>query len=350
MMEFSAEMIASFLDGEIDGNKEVKVSSLAKIEEATPGSLAFLSNPKYEHYIYTTGASIVIVNRSFVPTHPVQTTLIKVDDAYSCFAKILDLYVANKPRKKGISPLASVHKDAIIGKDVYVGEYAVIEAGAVLEDGVQIYPYVYIGDRVRVSDHAIIYPGACIYEDCVIGHRVIIHSGAVIGADGFGFAPVNGEFKKIPQIGNTVLEDDVEIGANTCIDRATMGSTIIRKGVKLDNLIQIGHNVVIDENTVAAAQCGIAGSTKVGRNCMFAGQVGIAGHLTIAPYTQVASQSGIGSSVRKEREVLLGTPAFNAIDSRRASVAFKSLPEMRQKLFALEKEVERLKQMLEEEK
>ena len=349
MMEFSAEMIASFLEGEIDGNKEVKVSSLAKIEEAKPGSLAFLSNPKYEHYIYSTEASIVIVNRSFVPARPVRATLIKVDDAYSCFAKLLELYVANKPRKTGVSPLASVHEGAVLGKDVYVGEYAVIEEGAQLGDGVQIYPYVYVGNRVRIAENAIVYPGACIYEECVIGRRVIIHSGAVIGADGFGFAPVNGTYKKIPQIGNTVLEDDVEIGANTCIDRATMGSTIIRKGVKLDNLIQIGHNVVIDENTVAAAQCGIAGSTKVGKNCMFAGQVGIAGHLTIAPYTQAASQSGIGSSVRKEGEVLLGTPAFNAIDSRRASVAFKSLPEMRQKLFALEKEVERLKQALEKE-
>lgn len=346
-MEFSAEMIAMYLGGEILGNKDISVSSIAKIEEAKSGDLAFLANSKYEHYIYTTGASIVIVNNSFQPSNTIAATLIKVDDAYSCFAKLLDLYIANKPQKRGVSKKSSVDDSVSVkDEDTYIGDFAVIEKGVKLGKNVKIYPHVYIGDNVSIADNVTIYSGVKIYEECVIGNNVVIHSGSVIGADGFGFAPVDGTYKKIPQIGNVILEDNVDIGANTCIDRATMGSTIIKKGVKLDNLVQIGHNVVIEENSVAAAQLGVAGSTKVGKNCMFGGQVGIAGHLTIADNTQVASKSGIGSSVRKDGEVIMGIPAINARDFQRASVVFKTLPQMRQTLASLEKEVAKLKDML----
>lgn len=346
-MEFSAEMIASFLEGEVVGNKDVTVNNVAKIEEGKPGTLAFLANPKYESYIYSTEASIVIVNRDFQPSEPVKATLVKVDDAYACFAKLLDLYVANKPQKTGISSLASINSSAKIAEDVYVGEFAVIEQGVTIADGVKIYPHVYIGDGVKIGEGSVVMPGAVIYEGCVIGKGCTVHSGSVIGADGFGFAPqADGSFKKIPQIGNVILEDGVDIGANTCVDRATMGSTIIRKGVKLDNLIQIGHNVQIGENTVAAAQIGVAGSTKVGKSCMIGGQVGIAGHLTVADNVHIASQSGIGSSVRKDGEVLMGTPAFNARDFQRSSIVIKWLPEMRTKMSELEKEIAALKEQL----
>lgn len=345
-MEFSAEMIASFLDGEVVGNRELKVSSVAKIEEAATGDLAFLANPKYEHYIYTTGASIVMVNRSFVPTAPISATLIKVDDAYAAFGKLLELYVASKPQKSGISSLAFVSDKAKVAPDAYIGEFSVIDEGVSIGGGAKIYPQVYIGIGVKIADNVTIYSGAKIYEGCVIGNNVVIHSGAVVGADGFGFAPVDGKFEKIQQIGNVVIEDDVEIGANTCVDRATMGSTILRKGVKLDNLIQIGHNVVIDQNTVAAAQVGIAGSTKVGKNCMFGGQVGVAGHLTIASGAMIGSQAGVGSSVKHEGEILLGSPAFDVKAYRRANVVFKQLPELRTELAALRKELTELKSKL----
>lgn len=349
-MEFTAELIAGFLEGEIAGDKDAKVWTVAKIEEGEPGALAFLSNPKYEHFIYDTNATIVIVNKNFQPKQRVKATLIKVADAYASFAKLLELYAANRPQKTGISPKAYIHESAKVGQNVYIGEFAVIEAGAVIGDNSKVYPQAYVGDGVKIGENTIIYPGVKIYEQCVLGNNVIVHASTVIGADGFGFAPKqNGEYDKIPQLGNVVIEDWVEIGANVCIDRATMGSTIIKRGVKLDNLIQIGHNVQIGENTVAASQTGIAGSTKIGKNCMFGGQVGIVGHLTIADKVQIASQSGIGSSVKKEGEVLMGSPAFQARDHQRAAIAFKSLPEMRQQLAQLQKEVERLKKLSEEQ-
>ncbi len=262
-MEFSAQTIASFLGGEVIGNPDAAVSSVAKIEEAAKGDLAFLANPKYEHYIYDTAATIVIVSKDFAPSRHVEATLVKVDDPYGSFARLLDLYVANKPQKSGISPLASISDKASVADDAYVGPFAVIDDGAVVGKGCRIYPHSYIGMGVKLGDNVTVNSGVTVYEGCVLGDNVILHSGCVIGADGFGFAPVDGHYKKIPQIGNVVIENDVEIGANTCVDRATMGSTVIRRGVKLDNLIQIGHNVVIGHDTVAAAQTGIAGSTKI---------------------------------------------------------------------------------------
>lgn len=349
-MDFTAELIAGFLEGEVVGDPAAKVWTVSKIEEGAEGALAFLANPKYEHYIYDTKASIVIVGKDFVPKGEFKTTLIKVSDAYAAFAKLLELYAANKPQKTGIRPQAFIHETAKIGKDVYVGEFAVVEQGAVIGDNVKIYPHAYIGDNVRIGDNSTIYPNVSIYEQCVTGSNVVIHSGAVIGADGFGFAPqADGTFSKIPQLGNVILEDNVEIGANTCVDRATMGSTIIRKGVKLDNLIQIGHNVQIGENTVAASQTGIAGSTKVGKNCMFGGQVGIVGHINIADKVQIASQSGISNSVKKEGAVLMGAPAFDAMANQKASIVFKSLPDMRNDIASLKKKMAKLTELAGEE-
>lgn len=343
MMEFSAEMIAAQLSGEVVGDKQVKVHTLAKIEEGHPGALSFLANPKYEHYLYTTRSSIVIVNRSFTPAQPVAATMIRVEDAYGCFAKLLELYVAGKPRKTGISPQAAIDESAKLGENCYVGAFAVIDRGASIGNNCRIYPQVYIGDGVKLGDNVTVNAGVKIYEGCVVGNNVVIHAGSVIGADGFGFAPnASGSFDKIPQVGNVVLEDDVEIGANTCIDRATMGSTRIRRGVKLDNLIQIGHNVVIGENTVAAAQVGIAGSTKVGRNCMFGGQVGIAGHLTIGDEVKAGSQSGIDNNV-PDREVRMGTPSLPGLKFHRSNAVFRNLPELSRQVRELEKQLEALK-------
>lgn len=327
-MEFSAEMIAAFLEGEIIGDKEIKVTTVAKIEEAKAGNLAFLSNPKYEHYIYSTEASIVLVNRDFTPSAEVKSTLIKVDDAYKAFASLLDLYIANKPQKSGVSARAVVSESAKIGNNCYIGACAVIDENVTIGDNVKIYPNTYIGDNVKIGDNVIIYSGVNIYEECVIGNNVILHSGVVVGADGFGFAPVDGVYQKIPQIGNVILEDNVELGANTCVDRATMGSTIIKKGVKLDNLVQVAHNVVIGENTVAASQVGVAGSTKIGSGCMFGGQVGIAGHISVANNTTVTSQSGIAGEVKQEGQILMGSPAFDASLARRCIVGFKNLPKI----------------------
>lgn len=342
-MEFSAEMIASFLNGEIVGDKEAKVWAIAKIEEANNGELAFLANPKYENYIYSTGATIVLVNKDFTPKEEIKTTLIKVEDAYKAFAGLLDLYIANKPQKEGVSPQASVSSKATIGENVYIGAFAVVEDGAVIGENTKIYPHVYVGDNVKVGSNVILYSGVKIYEECQLGDNVILHSGVVIGADGFGFAPTDGVYKKIPQIGNVILEDDVEIGANSCVDRATMGSTIIKKGVKLDNLVQVAHNVVIGENTVFASQVGVAGSTKIGKNCMFGGQVGIAGHITVADGTQITSQSGIGGSVKKEGQVLMGSPAFDASIARRSIVGYKNLPKIMEDIAKLKTEVTELK-------
>jgi UDP-3-O-[3-hydroxymyristoyl] glucosamine N-acyltransferase len=343
-MEFTATTIAGFLKGEIEGDPDVKVNTVAKIEEGHEGALSFLANPKYEHYIYTTNSSIVLVNRDFVPSGKVKATLIRVNNSYEALASLLRLVEQSRPKKKGIHPTAVIESTAKVGNDVYIGAYTYIGENCVLGDGCRIYPQVYIGDSTNIGKNCTLYPGVKIYHECKIGNSCTIHAGSVIGADGFGFAPQSeSEFMKIPQVGNVILEDNVEIGANVAIDRATMGSTIIHKGVKIDNLVQIGHNVEVGENTVMAGQTGIAGSTKIGRNCMFAGQVGIAGHLKIADGTKIGAQSGIPGDIRKENLILLGYPAFEHKDFLRSSVIFRKLPDLKAKVDSLEKEIESLK-------
>ena len=342
-MEFTASTIAGFLKGEIVGNPETVVNTVAKIEEGHEGALSFLANPKYEHHIYTTKSSIVLVNKDFVPSSKIEATLIKVDNAYEAFASLLRLVDQSRPRKKGIHTTAVIESTATIGSDAYIGPYAYIGDNCIIGDGCSIYPQVYIGDKTRIGNNCTIYPGVKIYHECILGEGCTVHAGAVIGSDGFGFAPQSEtEFMKIPQIGNVILEDHVEIGANTTIDRATMGSTIIRKGVKLDNLIQIGHNVEVGENTVMAAQTGVAGSAKVGKNCMFGGQVGIAGHLKVANGTKIGAQAGIAGDVKEENTAIIGSPAIDFRLFLKSSVIFKKLPEMKVKIEKLEKEIESL--------
>jgi UDP-3-O-[3-hydroxymyristoyl] glucosamine N-acyltransferase len=343
-MEFNAATIAGFLKGEIEGNPDIKVNTIAKIEEGQPGALSFLANPKYEHYIYTTHSSIVLVNRSFVPSAKIEATLIKVDNAYDSFASLLRLVDKARPRKTGIHPTAIIETSSKVGSDVYIGPYAYIGENAVIGDGCSVYPHVYIGDNSQLGKNCILNAGVKIYHECIIGDNCIIHAGSVIGSDGFGFAPQSeNEFMKIPQLGNVILEDNVEIGANVTIDRATMGSTIIRKGVKLDNLIQIGHNVEIGENTVMAAQTGISGSTKVGKNCMFGGQVGLAGHIRIANGTKIGAQAGILGEIKEENTAIIGSPAIEIRNFMKSSILFKRLPELKVKIDTIEKEVESLK-------
>ncbi len=343
-MEFTASTIAGFLKGEIEGNPETLVNTVAKIEEGHTGALSFLANPKYEHYIYTTKSSIVLVNRSFVPSAKIEPTLIKVDNAYESFAMLLRLVDQSRPRKKGIHPTAVIEASSKIGADVYIGPYSYIGEDCVIEDGCSVYPHVYLGDKTRLGANCIVYPGVTIYHECILGKNCIVHAGSVIGSDGFGFAPQSdNEFMKIPQLGNVVLEDHVEIGANVAIDRATMGSTIIRKGVKLDNLIQIGHNVEVGENTVMAGQTGVAGSTKVGKNCMFGGQVGLSGHIKIADGTRIGAQGGIAGDVKEENTTIIGSPAIEFKQFLKSSVVFRKLPEMKVKIEKLEKEIEILK-------
>lgn len=343
-MEFTASAIAGFLKGEIIGDPDVKVNTVSKIEEGQSGALSFLANPKYEHFIYVTKSSIVLVNRTFNPSAEVGATLIKVDNAYEAFASLLRLVDQSRPRKKGIHQGAIIEPTARIGSDVFIGPFTYIGENCVIGDGCAIYPQVYIGDNTRVGNNCTINPGVKIYHECVIGEGCIIHAGSVIGSDGFGFAPQSdNEYMKIPQLGNVVLEDHVEIGANVTIDRATMGSTFIRKGVKLDNLIQIGHNVEVGENTVMAAQTGISGSTKIGRNCMFGGQVGLAGHIKIANGTKIGAQGGILGDVKEENTAIIGSPAIEVKKFLKSSILFKRLPEMNAKIDSLEKELESLK-------
>ena len=342
-MEFTAATIAGFLKGEIEGDPETIVNNVAKIEEGHKGALSFLANPKYEHYIYTTESSIVLVNKSFLPSSEIKATLIRVENAYEAFASLLRLVDQARPRKKGIHSSAVIEPSAKIGSDVYIGPFAYVGDNCVIGDNSAVYPHSYIGDNTKIGRNCILYSGVKIYHDCVVGEGCTVHAGTVIGSDGFGFAPQSEtEFMKIPQIGNVVIEDHVEIGANVAIDRATMGSTIIRKGVKLDNLIQIGHNVEVGENTVMAGQTGIAGSTKIGKNCMFAGQVGIAGHLKIADGTKIGAQSGIPGNVRNENSILMGYPAIDHLNFLRSAVIFKKLPELKTKVDALDKQVETL--------
>jgi UDP-3-O-[3-hydroxymyristoyl] glucosamine N-acyltransferase len=343
-MEFTAATIAGFLKGVIEGNPDIKVNTIAKIEEGQPGALSFLANPKYEHFIYETKSSIVLVNKSFVPSARIEATLIKVENSYEAFASLLRLVDQARPRKKGIHTTAIIEATAKVGSDVFIGPYTYVGENCIIGDGCSIYPHVYIGDNTKLGNNCTINPGVKIYHDCILGEGCIIHAGTVIGSDGFGFAPQSeSEFMKIPQLGNVVLEDHVEIGANVAIDRATMGSTIIRKGVKLDNLIQIAHNVEVGENSVMAAQTGISGSTKVGKNCMFGGQVGLAGHLKIANGTKIGAQGGILGDVKEENTAIIGSPAIEVKQFLRSSVIFKKLPEMKLKIDSLEKEIESLK-------
>lgn len=331
------------LSGEVVGNPEVTVSSLAKIEEGKPGTLTFLSNPKYTEYIYSTGASVAIVASDFTPekTLPAQLTLIKVADPYACFAKLLEAYNQLRQPQAGISKMAHVSASAVVADEVYMGEFVSVGERVSIGKGCKIYPQVYIGDGVRIGDGTTVYPGVRIYADCVVGNHCTLHSGVIIGADGFGFAPnAENNYAKVPQIGNVIIEDHVEIGANTAIDRATLGSTIIRKGVKLDNLIQVAHNVEIGENTVIAAQTGIAGSTKIGRDCMIGGQVGIVGHITIADGTKIAAQSGIAHSIKDPGTIVQGSPAFAIMDYKKSYIGFMKLPELMKQLDAINKKLE----------
>jgi len=338
LMKFTAEQIASALKGKVEGDSQVYVSSLSKIEEGKEGSLSFLANPIYTKYIYDTQASIVIVNEDFHAEKPIQSTLIRVKDAYGAFSKLLEMYHQSKENKTGISKKAAIAATAQIGKDVYIGEFVVIGENTVVGDKCKIYPNTCIGDHCKLGNRSTLYAGVKIYDDCVIGNQCTLHAGVVIGADGFGFAPQEGaDYKKVPQIGNVVIEDRVEIGANTTIDRATLGSTIIRSGVKLDNLIQVAHNVEIGENTVIAAHTGISGSTKIGKNCMIAGQVGFIGHIHIADGTKIAAQSGIAKSVSKENSLLGGSPAFNIREYQRSLAHFQRFDQLVKRINALER-------------
>jgi len=344
-MNFTAALIAEFLKGSVEGNPEATVNDISKIEEGKPGTLSFLANPKYEKYIYDTQSSIVIVNADFKPLKEIGATLVRVENAYESFAALLRLYEQSKPRKSGISKNAVIADSASLGKELYVGDFTVISENASLGDGVQLYPQVYIGDHVKIGEGSILHPGVKVYEGCVIGSHCVIHAGAIIGADGFGFAPnQNNNYEKIPQVGKVIIEDHVEIGANTTVDRATMGATILRKGVKLDNLVMIAHNVEVDENTVIAAQSGISGSTKVGKNCMFGGQVGLIGHINIASGVKIAAQSGITKDIKEEGIVIQGSPAFEFGPYQRSYLLFRNLPKIREQINELERKVKDLTQ------
>jgi len=339
-MDFSATLIAEFLKGTVEGDPSVSVHDVSKIEEGKSGTLSFLANPKYEKYIYDTQSSIVIVNEDFKPQQPVPATLIRVKNAYESFAALLRLYEEQKPKKKGISPMASISETASIGEDVYIGDFAVISEGVNIGNHVQLYPQVYIGEGVSIGEGTILHPGVKVYNGTEIGAHCIIHAGAVIGGDGFGFAPGReNNYEKIPQVGKVILEDHVEVGANTTVDRATMGATVLRKGVKLDNLIMIAHNVEVGENTVMAAQSGISGSTKVGRNCMLGGQVGLIGHITIADGVKIAAQSGVTKNVNEQNIVIQGSPPLDFTHYQRCYVVFKNLPDLRNQVIELEKKV-----------
>jgi len=341
-MEFSAKQIAEFIGGRIEGREDAVVNAFAKIEEGRPGAISFLSNPKYTHFLYETQSTIVLVNDDLELDQEVKTTLIRVKNAYEAVAKLLQLYESMKPKKTGIDPLASIAATAKIGKDVYIGPFAVIGEGAVIGDGCQIFPHVVIGEHVQVGNGCLFYANVTIYHDCRIGNHVTIHAGTVIGADGFGFAPNVEGYEKIPQIGIVIIEDDVEIGANTCVDRSTMGQTVLHKGVKLDNLIQVAHNCEIGENTVMSAQVGLAGSTKVGSWCMFGGQVGLAGHITIGDHVNLGAQSGVPSSI-ESNQTLIGTPPMEPTPYFKSQAIFRRLPDMYKELSALRKEIEELK-------
>ncbi len=341
-MEFSAQQIAALVNGKVEGDASAKVSTLAKIEEATTGSLTFLSHPKYVPYLKTTGASIIIISDGITDEKPDGATMIKVKDSRQAFTILMEAYHKQQFAKTGIEEFANISAKATIANNVYVGSFSYIGDGTKVSEGVRIYPNVYVSENCKIGKNCIIYSGVKIYHDSVIGDNCTIHSGVVVGSDGFGFVPNdNNNYRKMPQIGNVVIENNVEIGSNTTIDRATMGSTVIRKGVKLDNLIQIGHNVEIGENTVIAAQSGVAGSTKIGSDCMIGGQVGIIGHLTIGNRVKIAAQSGIGSNIPDDSTVQ-GSPALDHFDYKKAYVLFRQLPELNKKIKELESKIESL--------
>jgi UDP-3-O-[3-hydroxymyristoyl] glucosamine N-acyltransferase len=337
LMEFTAEQIAQMLNGVVEGNPEIRVSTLSKIEEGKPGSISFLSNPLYTPYIYNTLASIVIVNKSFIPEHEIKSVLIKVESAEIAFAKLLEMYNQIKNNKTGISKQCCVAETAILGSNIYIGEYSFIGEHVVIGNNVKIHPQVFIGDNTSIGDNTILFPGVKIYSDNVIGKNCIFHAGVVIGSDGFRFAPQSEGNKKIPQIGNVVIEDDVEMGANCAIDRATLGSTIIHKGVKFDNLIHIAHNVEVGEYTYIAAATGIAGSTKVGKNCMISGHVAMTGHVTIADNTSMGGQTGVSKSITQPGQSFLGTPAMEVSKFRRSIAIFRNLPKLVERVDKIEK-------------
>lgn len=343
-MDFKATDIAAFLNGEVVGNGDIKVSNVSKIEEGKPGTLTFLANLKYESFIYTTKASVVLVNKNFIPKEEINITLIKVDDAYQAFASLLDLYMQSKTSiKTGIEKPCFIDETATVGKDIFIGAFSYIGRNSKIGNNTKLFPQIHIGENVIVGDDCIIYAGVKIYDDCVIGNGCVLHSGVVIGSDGFGFATKeDGTYRKIPQIGNVVLEDEVEIGANSTIDCATMGSTIIRKGAKIDNQVQIAHNCEVGENTVIAAHTGLAGTTKIGKNCKIGGQVGFAGHLTIGDNVMIGAQSGIAKSV-KSNEIILGSPAFNIKDCMKSISVYKNLPNLQRDVSHLQREIKSLK-------
>jgi UDP-3-O-[3-hydroxymyristoyl] glucosamine N-acyltransferase len=342
-MEFTAHQIAQFLNGTVEGDENATVFTVAKIEEGVAGSLAFLANPAYTNFIYSTDASIVLINQNLELDKPVKEscTLIRVENAYEAFARLLQLYHQAKNNKTGIEQPSFISASASLGEDCYVGAFAYVGQNVKIGNNVKLYPQVFIGDNTEIGDNTILFAGVKVYHECKIGANCTVHANTVIGSDGFGFAPnTEGQaFVKVPQIGNVVISDNVEIGANSCIDRATMGSTLLSKGVKLDNLVQIAHNAVVGENTVIAGLSGVAGSTKVGKNCMIGAQVGIAGHLKIADGVKIAGQSGIASNINKEGEVVQGSPAFSMGDYKRSYVLFKSLPKLNDKLNELQKQL-----------
>ncbi len=344
-MEFSAKQIAAFVQGEIVGDENATVHTFAKIEEGVPGALSFLSNPKYTPYIYETKSSIVLVNKDFIPEQPINATLIKVNNAYESLAKLMTLYEQSHPKRVGIDPLAYVAPTAQIGKDVYLAPFACVGDGAIVGDGTELHPHATVGRNAKVGANCILYAHATVYHDCIVGNNCIMHAGSVVGADGFGFAPTPDGYEKIPQIGIAILEDNVEIGANTCIDRATMGATIIHKGVKLDNLVQIAHNVEVGANTVMASQVGVAGSTKVGEWCMFGGQVGVAGHISIGDKVNLGAQSGAPGSIKANQQ-LIGTPPMEMKPYFKSQAVFRKLPDMYKEIDALRKELNELKEQL----
>lgn len=339
-MKFTANQIAEMLNGVVDGDPNIMLNQLAKIEEGSLHSLSFLSNPKYNEYLYETKSSAVIVNKSFVPDKKVETTLIKVDDAYASFAQLLRIVEDLQKKKSGIEDLSFIHDTALVGNEVYVGAFAYIGKNVSIGNNVKIYPHCYIGDNVKIADNCSLYSGVKIYHSCEIEKNTTIHAGVIVGSDGFGFAPNTGNsYDKIPQIGNVVIKEGVEIGANTCIDRATMGSTIIHKGVKLDNMIQVAHNVEIGENTVIASHTAIAGSSKVGENCMIGGQVAIAGHLSIANNVKVAGKTGIAKDIKEDGKILQGPLAFDLKDFQRSYIYFRQLPQWAKRIDELEKKI-----------
>ena len=346
-MEFTASQVAAYINGTVEGDENAVINNFAKIEEGVPGAISFLANPQYEHFLYETRSSVVLVNEDFKPAQPVSATLIRVKNAYEAVSKLLQLYESMKPKRTGISSLAFIAETAKVGKDVYIAPFVAIGDGAEVGDGAELHPHATIGPRAKVGKNTIMYSNSVVYHDCVVGDRCILHAGCVIGADGFGFAPTAQGYEKIPQIGIVTIEDDVEIGANTCIDRSTMGSTIVHKGVKLDNLVQIAHNVEVGSHTVMSAQVGVAGSCKVGEWCMLGGQVGVAGHITLGDRVYAGAQSGLsgGRKLKEGNCTVMGYPAIDHQNFARSAAAYKNLPNLVKQVNELQKEIDELKKI-----